>query len=140
MKARIAASVAVVSACAAVGLAGCASMSSRVRDKENLLAAAGFDVHLANTSEREKELKALPPNRFVTHAKGDHIEYFYADPLVCNCLYTGDQKAFDRYKHEVFERQIADERQLTAQMYREPPGWWDGWSWSPWGMPGPPWW
>jgi hypothetical protein len=140
MNARAAASLAAISISVAIGLAGCASMSGLVRRKENLLAAAGFDAHPANTSQREAELKSLPPDKFVTRAKGDHIEYFYADPLVCNCLYTGDQKAFDNYKHEVFQRRIANERQLTARMYREPPGWWYGWNWGPWGWPGPPWW
>lgn len=140
MKARTAMSVAAVSACVAMGLAGCASMSSRVRSKENLLAAAGFDMRLANTPEREAELKSLPPNKFVPRSKGDHTEYLYADPLVCNCLYTGDQQAFNTYKRMVFERQIADQQQLTAQMYREPPGWWGRWNWGPWGWPGPPWW
>jgi hypothetical protein len=140
MKCASAVSLAAVSASAIMALAGCVSLSGRVRNRENLLAAAGFDMHLANTSRREAALKSLPANRFVTRAKGDHMEYFYADPLVCNCLYTGDQKAFDAYKHEVFQRRIADEQQLTAQMYHEPAGWWEGWSWGPWGWPGPPWW
>ena len=140
MKAKAAASLAVISATVAVGLAACASMSGRVQSKEDLLAAAGFDMHPATTAQREAELKSLPPNKFVTREKGDHVEYFYADPLVCNCLYTGDQKAFDNYKREVFERNIADEQELTAQMYREPPGWWDGWRWGPWGWRGPIWW
>lgn len=140
MKARSAVALVAVSAAVGAGLAACTSMSSRVQDKENLLAAAGFDVHPAATPQRQAELKSLPPNKFVTRTKGDHVEYFYADPLVCNCLYTGDQQAFDNYKREMFERHLADEQELTAQMYSEPPGWWDGWRWGPWGWAGPPWW
>jgi hypothetical protein len=140
MTAKAAASLAAISVSVAIGLAGCASMSSLVRRKENLLAAAGFDTHPANTKQREAELKSLPANKFVPRVKGNHIEYFYADPLVCNCLYTGDQKAFDAYRHEVFQLRIADQQQLTAQTYREPPGWWYGWNWGPWGWAGPPWW
>lgn len=128
-------SVAVVGA-----LCGCASTQTRVQHKENLLAAAGFDARPASTPQREAELKSLPPNRFVTRAKDDHVEYLYADPLVCNCLYTGNQRAFDSFRHEVFERRLADQRQLTAEMYSEPPGWWNGWRWSPWGWRGPAWW
>ncbi|MGH8227298.1 MAG: hypothetical protein ACREU3_05240, partial [Steroidobacteraceae bacterium] len=129
-----------IAAGATLGLGACASMQSRVQRKENLLAAAGFKVHPAGTPRREMELESLPPNKFVTRAKGDHVEYLYADPLVCNCLYTGDQQAFDSYKHELFEQHIADQQQLTAEMYREPPGWWGGWSWGPWGWRGPAWW
>ena len=140
MKVKVAASLIAISASGAVGLAACASMSSLVQAKENLLAAAGFGVHLATTPQRRAELTSLPPNRFVMRSKGDHVEYLYADPLVCNCLYVGDQRAFDRYKREVFDRHLVDERQLTAEMYREPPSWWDRWTWGPWGWPGPPWW
>jgi hypothetical protein len=138
MKAKPPLIVTSISICALLG--ACVSMQARVANKENLLAAAGFDVHPANTAQREAELKTLPPNKFVTRAKNDHVEYLYADPLVCNCLYTGDQTAFDRYKREVFERHIADEQQLTAQMYQEPPLYWGSWSWGPWGWPGPFWW
>jgi hypothetical protein len=124
---------------ACVPLMGCESLQSRVQNKEDLLAAAGFDVHPASTPQRVAELKSLPPNKFVTRAKDDHVEYLYADPVVCNCLYTGDQQAYNSYKREVFQRHLADEQQMTAELYDEPPGWWGGWSWGPWGG-GPYWW
>jgi hypothetical protein len=137
MKAKAAATIVSISGC--LLLCACESMQRWVSDKEDLLAAAGFDVHPANTPQREAELKTLPANKFVSRAKDGHIEYLYADPLVCNCLYTGDQQAFNAYKREVFQRRLADEQQLTAQMYQEPPWYWQGWSWGPWGW-GPPWW
>lgn len=140
MKAKAATLLIGILAAMAVGLGACASMQGRVQSKEDLLAAAGFDVLPAATAQREAELKSLPANRFVTRAKDDHVEYLYADPLVCNCLYTGDQQAFNTYKREIFQRHLADQQQLTAEMYQEPPRWWYGWSWSPWGRPGPPWW
>ncbi|HTW38396.1 MAG TPA: hypothetical protein VMD49_07500 [Steroidobacteraceae bacterium] len=124
---------------AALLIAACATVQSRVASQEDLLAAAGFDVKPANTAEREAELKRLPADKFVTRAKGDHFEYVYADPVVCNCLYVGNQSAFDAYKREVFQRHIADEQQLTAEMYQEPPGFWYGWNWAPWGW-GPQFW
>jgi hypothetical protein len=120
--------------------AACVSMQSRIANKEDLLAAAGFDVKPANTPNRLAELKSLPPNRFVPRAKGEHVEYLYADPVVCNCLYVGDQKAYNSYKREIYQRNLADEQQLTAEMYQEPPAFWYGWSWGPWGWPGPWWW
>ncbi len=119
-------------------LLACQSLQGRISGKEDMLAAAGFKVLPANTPERESELETLPINKFVTRAKGDHVEYLYADRLVCNCLYVGDQTAYNNYKHEMFEKNLADEQQLTAQMYQSPWGW-DGWNWGPWGW-GPPWW
>jgi hypothetical protein len=124
-----------VSACLA--LCACESVQNRVSNQEDLLAAAGFDTRPANTPEREAELKKLPSNKFVTKEKEGRFEYVYADPFVCNCLYVGDQQAFDRYKQEMFQKNIADEQQLTAEMYQGP--WiWGGWDWGPWGPRG--WW
>jgi hypothetical protein len=129
-----------ISAAVVLGLGACASTKERVQEKEDLLAAAGFVMRPANTPARESELTSLPRHKFVTRVKGGNVEYLYADPVVCNCLYTGDQKAFGNYKHELFERHLANQQQLTAEMYQEPPGWWYGWRWRPWGWPGPAWW
>jgi hypothetical protein len=74
----------------------------------------------------------LPANKFIPKAKGDGLSYIYADPVVCNCLYVGDQTAFSAYKKEVFTRNIVDEQQLTAETYNDQ--WnWDGWDWGAWG-------
>jgi len=119
-------------------LLSCESLPRRISGKEDMLAAAGFRVLPANTLQRESELETLPINKFVTRVKGDHVEYLYADRLVCNCLYVGDQTAYNNYKREMFDKNLADEQQLTAQMYQNNWGW-EGWSWGPWGW-GPPWW
>ncbi len=60
-------------------LLACQSLQGRISGKEDMLAAAGFKVLPANTPERESELETLPINKFVTRAKGDHVEYLYAD-------------------------------------------------------------
>ena len=74
----------------------------------------------------------LAPHRFVRQANGDQVTYLYADPLVCNCLYVGDQQAYGRYRQEVFQRKLADEQQLAAIVNEEAA--WDGpWDWGPWG-------
>ena len=110
-----------IAAIACVALAGCATPSERVSNKEDLLAAAGFDVHPANTLERQDALRRLPPNKFVQQARGDSLRYVYADPLVCNCLYLGDQQAYGRYRQEMLQRQIADQQHLTAVMNQDYP-------------------
>jgi len=103
-----------------------------VRDREDLLAAAGFVVRPANTPARQAALQALPANRFVQQARGNRVVYLYADPLVCNCLYIGDQTAYGRYRQDVLQRRIARDQLLAAQMNAEA-----AWDWNPWG---PGWW
>ena len=118
MTMRVTPSIAVI---ACVALAGCATPSQRVSNREDLLAAAGFDVHPGNTPERQDALRRLPPNKFVQQARGDSVRYVYADPLVCACLYVGDQQAYGRYRQEVLRRQIADQQHLVAVMNQNYP-------------------
>jgi len=113
-------------------LGACTSQTERIETKEDLLAAAGFDVLPASNPTRQQEISNLPPHHFLSQIKGDKVVYLYADPLVCNCLYVGNQAAYDRYRSEVFQRQIADEQQVTAEALDD-----DGWDWGPWG---PGWW
>ena len=86
---------------ACILLLSCESLHGRIAGKEDLLAAAGFRVLPANTPQRETELKTLPVNKFVTRAKDDHVEYLYADRLVCNCLYVGDQAAYNNDERRI---------------------------------------
>lgn len=43
------------------------------------------------------------------------------------CLYVGDQAAYGRCRQEVFQRQLADQQAMTAQMYQ------NAWDEGPWG-------
>ena len=72
-------------------------------------------------------LRALPANRVMQRTRGGSVRYVYADPLVCGCLYVGDQAAYGRYRQAVFQRRLANEREMTAQM--DQMNWNDG----PWG-------
>ncbi len=113
-------------------LIACETAMQRIDRKENNLAAAGFTVVPANTPEREAELKQLPPNKFVPRTTGDQVEYIYADPVNCNCLYIGDQKAYGAYRQQMLTQHFLDEQQMTAAMYQN--AWdWSGWNWGPWG-------
>ena len=67
-------------------------------DQEDLLAAAGLTARPANTPRRTASLHTLPSNKFISKSKGDRTEYIHVDPIVCNCLYEGDQTTFNAYK------------------------------------------
>ena len=49
-----------------LGVAGCVSPQQQASQKEDLLAAAGFQVRVADTPQRLAAMKRLPPNKFVT--------------------------------------------------------------------------
>jgi len=115
----------------AAALAACASQRQLVAAKEDNLAAAGFLVRPANTPERQKMLARLPPDKFVLREHGDQVDYVYADPVVCDCLYVGTQQAYGQFKRHEQEQHLADERLWTAQLYSDPT--WNWGAWGPWG-------
>ena len=117
-----------VTAAACFLVAGCMSPQQRAVDREDLLAAAGFTVRPANTPARVASLRSLPPNKVVQRTNGPNVSYVYADPLVCGCLYVGDQAAYGRYRQEVFQRQLADRQAMTAEIQRDD---WDAGPWAP---------
>lgn len=113
-------------------LSACATPQQIVQDREDLLIAAGFTLRPANTPQRAALLRTLPPNRFVRRTDRAGVVYLYADPLVCSCLYIGNPAAYGRYRQEVFQRQIANDQLVAAQLNQEA-----AWDWRPWG---PGWW
>jgi hypothetical protein len=96
-----------------------------VQNKEDMLAAAGFTLVPANTPQRQASLAALPPHKFVHQVRNNAVIFTYADPTICDCLYVGNQAAYDRYHQEVFAKNIANEQQMTAQINEM--------NWGPWG-------
>ena len=112
-----------------LSVTGCVSPQQQAVQKEDLLAAAGFQVRIADTPQRLAALKRLPPNKFITRGVNGQPVYLYADPLVCRCVYFGTQQNWAAYRQEVFARQLANEAQMTAIMNEE------AWDWGPWGWP-----
>jgi hypothetical protein len=100
----------------------------QVQNKEDMLAAAGFTLVPANTPERQASLSSLPPHKFVHQVHNNGVVFTYADPTICDCLYVGNQGAYDRYRQAVFAKNIANENQMTAEINQMNWGaWGQGW-------------
>jgi len=119
----------------AVLIAGCETTRQMVTHKEDSLTAAGFTARPANTPKRAAMLKRLPPHRFVQKPDGETVDYVYADPLVCGCLYVGSEQAYAQYVRNEQQQALANEQMMTAQLYSDPA--WDWGAWGPWGGFGP---
>jgi len=113
------------------GLAACAT-APQIAAKEDMLAAAGFVIRPADTPERIASLRQLPPHRFLWKTRDGKLLTVYADPTVCGCLYVGDQAAYQAYRREVFQKQLADENRLSA-MEDDNAAMMNTWPWEPWG-------
>jgi hypothetical protein len=111
----------------AAGLSSCVTESG-VQTKENDLAAAGFVVKPANTPARQAMLKRLPANKFLMRARGKNVNYVYADPVNCQCIYVGGEKAYGQYRQARQQERIATKQLWAAQTYADAQ-----WNWGAWG-------
>ncbi len=111
-------------------LSGCAAIQkSESLDTEELLSAAGFDMHLANTPEKVTHLKTLPQLKLVSHQKNNNMYYTYADAKYSNALYVGDEQDYKRYKNLSEEEHIAEMQENAAEM--EERDWYEWRAWGP---------
>jgi hypothetical protein len=100
----------------AVTLTGCATIRrSEARSTEQLLAAAGFVMRPADTTERQQRLAAMPPYQLASRTTDGRVVYTYADPATCKCLYVGGSKEYSEYQRLRVQHQIAMDQAWAAQ-------------------------
>ena len=112
---------------------GC-STNSQAIETERLLAAAGFQMRLADTPDKLTRLTAQPQRTLVPHNQDGKIMYSYADAKVCKCIYVGTERAYGRYQKLALVHEDSV-RRLQAAQYQEDAAM-DMSTWGPWG----PWW
>ena len=111
-----------------IALAGCAAMKkSEATDTEHLLSAAGFKMKLADTPERLAHLKTLVQLKVVPHERNGKMYYIYADAAYCQCLYAGNQEAYQRYENLAVKQNIAQMNQAASMDWGMWVPWEPGW-------------
>jgi hypothetical protein len=71
-----------------------------------MLTAAGFHMVPADTLERQEDLRSRPPHRIMSGAKDSSVEYTYADPDNCHCVYIGGEKEYSEYERLRVQKEI----------------------------------
>ncbi len=112
-----------------LGLAACASIGAQ--DTENTLAAAQFNMKVATTPAQLANLKAMPQNTLTLHVKNGKNFYVYADAAGCQCVYVGNEAAYQNYQQLRIAKNIASEQVMAAQMNQDAMMDWG--AWGPWG-------
>jgi hypothetical protein len=96
-------------------LAGCASTANDNAIKiERTLAAAGFQVKLADTPEKLAHLKQLGQRRLIPTNRDDKVMYFYADAESCRCLYVGTEADYQQFQRYAIQQHVVQEQRQTA--------------------------
>ncbi len=120
----------------AITLIGCATtQKGETLDKEQMLAAAGFRMKLADTPEKLAALQGLPQQKVMPGVKNGRMIYLYADATACKCMYLGNEKAYQRFQRFALEKQIAREELYSAQTTTNMDMDWG--MWGPWGFDEP---
>lgn len=116
-------SIARFAVAAIVLLTGCASIRGLLAGStEELLAAAGFKKELIDAVESE-DIEATPPHRLVTRVRNGAVQYSYADPDRCQCVYVGGPKEYAEYQRLAAERRRDEERWRAAENIWDRPYW-----------------
>ena len=101
-------------------LSSCAMMEAQqTKDTEQLLAAAGFKMKLADTPAKMSHLKTLTQHKIVAHQKDGAVYYIYADATTCQCFYWGQDQSYRSFMLLQEQQKIANEEQMTAEMNEE---------------------
>lgn len=113
---------------------GCAALErEEVQETEHTLAAAGFQVKLAETPDKLRQLKTMQQHKIIRRSHDGKPMYVYADAQLCQCLYYGNQDAYDKYRRLALQKQIAQERLNAAEMNEDAAMNWGAWGpWGPW--------
>jgi hypothetical protein len=118
----------VVSAIALLALAtGCATTSS---PRTDLLAAAGFQVAAADTSEKQELLKTLPTGQ-LSQVTWQGETFFVQPDVPSNRVWVGRQREFQAYQQLRLARQMSNDNLRAAQMNQQAMRNWNrGWGTS----------
>ncbi len=87
-----------------------------------LLQSAGFSALPAASPQQTAELKSLPPLQLSSYIDSHGVSHYWmADPDSCNCLFHGDEAAYQRYENIQLENQVAqrDRQAIAAQQYQQ---------------------
>src|SRR5436189_5889537 len=95
----------------ALTVVGCATMQGgQIRSVEQMLAATGFQMKVADTPEKAADLRTFPTRKMIVRRQGAASYYIYAEPDVCNCLYMGTEPQYQEYQRLLLKKELADER------------------------------
>ena len=115
-------------------LYSCAAIETQsVEDKEQMLAAAGFTMKIADTPAKLAHLQQQVQHKITAYTKNGETYFVYADATDCKCLYVGDNSGYTKFQALQVQQNIASEQRMTAEMNQDAEMDWGMWGPGPWG-------
>jgi hypothetical protein len=95
---------------------GCTAVANQdAMDTERRLSAAGFQMKLANTPEKQAHLNRLAQRRLVPMEREGATVFVYADGKDCNCVYVGSEANYQEYERLSIQQHVVNEQRETAE-------------------------
>jgi len=114
--------LALMAAVIGIFLVGCATApsGSPAKSQDDLLTAAGFTPHVANTPQSLAYLKTLPPQEIVQHRYKGANRYLVCTDQNSKACYVGDDAAFQRYQNLANQADIAASKRTVKEERWDP--------------------
>ena len=111
-----------------LALAGCAGAPvNKTLQAEEALAAAGFQLKMADTSAKVERISRIPQKKVVWAKIKDREVYLWADAAGCRCYYKGTPHNYKQLLQNQWEEK-ADQRTNWYQAQDDDPLWFSpGW-------------
>jgi len=118
---------------AGLSMVACAH-SKDTTNVQTMLAAAGFQMKLADTPEKLSYVQSFAQRKIIPVQRAGETEprYVWADAQDCKCMYVGTQSQYQAFANLAVQEKIARENYEAAQLAATVDGWQPGW--------GPEWW
>lgn len=85
----------------ALGLLADPAAAASQEGTDMKLENAGFKMRIADSAEKMKHARLLPPRKFVSRTTAGKRYYVYSDPDFCKCVFVGDENAMKTYRDMV---------------------------------------
>ena len=103
----------------AIGCATQETPTQRAERIEPLLSAAGFHMTPASTPSQQNALKTMTPLKVRYYPYKGKLHYWFADPDYCDCLFIGNQTAYDHYEKIRIQQQDVKAEERSAELNEE---------------------
>ena len=88
----------------------------RAQRIEPMLSAAGFHMKPTTTPAQQATLQGMTPLKVRFYPLNGKMHYWFADPVYCDCLFVGNEEAYQRYEQIRLQRQDVQAQERTAEM------------------------
>ena len=106
-----------------MALAGCGGAPvNKTFKAEEALAAAGFQLKMADTPAKLDRIRRMPQKQVVRGMIKDREVYIWADGEGCLCYYTGTRQNYEQLRHNQREEK-ADRRTNWYNAQHDDPLW-----------------